>query len=94
MILAAIVALTPVVLAKQGPVSPASVMAGLAAQETPIGDLWWPSRWGSSDEAGATNWNTQSKVMDAVQLIESGNVYELAGNTRLACPYLASGPIH
>ena len=38
---------------------------------------WWPSRWGASDEAGASNWITPNKVMAAVQLIEAGKIYEL-----------------
>lgn len=45
--------------------------------ETPIGLPWWPSRWGADDEAGASNWITPDKVMEAVQLIETGTIYEL-----------------
>ena len=38
---------------------------------------WWPSRWGADDQAGASNWITASKVMEAVGLIETGEIYEL-----------------
>ena len=41
-VLVAIVALVPVVLAAP------------SAQQTPGGDTWWPSMWGSGDEAGAS----------------------------------------
>lgn len=46
-------------------------------QETPVGPAWWPSRWGADDEAGATNWITPEKVMEATQLITTGTIYEL-----------------
>ena len=45
--------------------------------ETPIGPPWWPSRWGADDEAGASNWITPDKVMEAIQFIETGTIYEL-----------------
>lgn len=35
------------------------------------------SMWGTGDEAGASNWITPQKVMDAVALITMGNIYEL-----------------
>ena len=38
---------------------------------------FWPSRWGAGDQAGASNWVTPAKVMDAVSLIQSGDIYEL-----------------
>ncbi|MDJ0636417.1 MAG: cyclase family protein [Xenococcaceae cyanobacterium MO_188.B29] len=38
---------------------------------------WWPSRWGDQDEAGASNWMTDKKVMSATQLIKTGKIYEL-----------------
>lgn len=47
------------------------------AAETPIGPKWWPSRWGPDDEAGASNWMTPEKLLQAVRLIRSGKVYEI-----------------
>jgi len=38
---------------------------------------FWPSRWGADDQAGASNWITPEKVMEAVNLIETGEIYEL-----------------
>ena len=38
---------------------------------------FWPSRWGAGDQAGASNWITPEKVMEAVNLIETGEIYEL-----------------
>ena len=71
--LVAVISVVSVATAGPGP----RLLAGPAAQETPIGDLWWPSIWGSSDEAGASNWITPGKVMDATQLIQTGKIYEL-----------------
>ena len=38
---------------------------------------WWPSRWGQNDQAGASNWITPDKVLDAAKLIRDGKVYRL-----------------
>ena len=38
---------------------------------------WWPSRWGAGDQAGASNWITPEKVLDAVKLIRDGKIYRL-----------------
>ena len=38
---------------------------------------FWPSRWGADDQAGASNWITASKVMEAANLIQTGEIYEL-----------------
>ena len=38
---------------------------------------WWPSRWGADDQAGASNWITPDKVMEAASLIQTGEIYEL-----------------
>jgi kynurenine formamidase len=39
---------------------------------------WWPSRYGAGDEAGALNEITPGKVLEAVQLVRTGRVYDLA----------------
>ena len=44
---------------------------------TPSGPQWWPSRWGPDDEAGASNWMTPEKVLEAVKLITTGKVYRV-----------------
>jgi hypothetical protein len=38
---------------------------------------WWPSRWGQGDQAGASNWITPDKVLDAAKLIRDGRIYRL-----------------
>jgi kynurenine formamidase len=38
---------------------------------------WWPSRWGAGDEAGASNWITPEKVLDAVKWIREGKIYRI-----------------
>jgi kynurenine formamidase len=39
---------------------------------------WWPSRWGSDDQAGALNEITPAKVLEAVALVRQGAVHDLA----------------
>lgn len=38
---------------------------------------WWPSRWGAGDEAGASNWITPEKVLEAVKWIREGKIYRI-----------------
>ena len=47
---------------------------------------FWPSQWGADDQAGATNWITSAKVMEAVGLIETGDIYELGRPYRHGMP--------
>jgi kynurenine formamidase len=39
---------------------------------------WWPSRYGAADQAGALNEITPAKVLEAVSLVRTGKVYDLA----------------
>ncbi len=39
---------------------------------------WWPSPWGPDDELGALNRLTPAKVLEAVQLIQQGVIYDMA----------------
>ena len=48
-----------------------------AAAQTPIGEKWWPSRWGADDQAGASNMMGPQKTLQAAQLIKSGKVHSL-----------------
>jgi kynurenine formamidase len=48
-----------------------------AQAQTPTQAAWWPSRWGADDEAGASNWITPAKVLDAVQSIRDGKIYRI-----------------
>ncbi|NER13454.1 cyclase family protein [Leptobacterium flavescens] len=39
---------------------------------------WWPHPiWGAGDQAGASNWITPEKVLEATSLVKTGKVYEL-----------------
>lgn len=39
---------------------------------------WWPHPiWGANDQAGGSNWITPEKIVEALQFVESGKVYEL-----------------
>ena len=49
-------------------------------------DDFWPSQWGADDQAGASNWMTSAKVMEAVSLIETGEIYELGHQYRHGMP--------
>jgi kynurenine formamidase len=66
----------------QSPVSSTSRLAAAekgassgAPTETPIGEKWWPSRWGADDERGAANLITPEKVLEATELIRTGQIY-------------------
>lgn len=51
---------------------------GGEAEGTPIGEPWWPSRWGADDQAGASNWMTPDKALEAAALIRQGRVFDLS----------------
>jgi hypothetical protein len=39
---------------------------------------WWPNpTWGAGDQAGASNWITPDKVLEAARLVKTGKVYEI-----------------
>src|SRR5262245_36334927 len=49
----------------------------IAAQTRKQGP-WWPqAQWGPDDQAGASNWITDAKVLRAVRLVTTGKIYEL-----------------
>jgi hypothetical protein len=60
------------------------------AQDTPLGPQWWPSRWGPEDEAGASNWITPEKVLEAARLIRTGKIYELGRMYEAGMPLFGS----
>ena len=57
-----------------------------AAGATPIGAVWWPSRWGADDQAGATNRITPEKILEAGKLIRTGKIYEIGRVYESAMP--------
>ena len=55
-----------------------SLGASLALAQTRSEGPWWPhSLWGPDDQAGGSNWITPAKVLEAIRLIKTGEVYEL-----------------
>ena len=50
------------------------------AEETTVGRTqdWFPSRWGPDDQAGALNEITPATILEAVRLVRTGTIYDLA----------------
>jgi hypothetical protein len=52
--------------------------AGSALAQTREAGPWWPNpTWGAGDQAGASNWITPDKVLEAARLVKTGKVYEI-----------------
>jgi kynurenine formamidase len=50
---------------------------------------WWPHpMWGVGDQAGASNWITPEKILEAVSLVKTGKVYELGHPYERGMPLL------
>jgi kynurenine formamidase len=52
-----------------------SVLSGSPQADT---EVWWPSRYGSGDEAGALNEITRAARVRAAQLVRTGRVFDLS----------------
>lgn len=53
-------------------------VARTASAQTREEGPWWPNpTWGAEDQAGASNWITAEKVLEALSLATSGAVYEI-----------------
>ena len=56
----------------------AVAVAGESLAQTREKGPWWPHPlWGPEDQAGGSNWITPEKILEAVQLVKTGKVYEL-----------------
>ncbi len=57
----------------------AAVAAGgdARADNNPVDENWWPSEFGPDDQAGATNYITPEKRIEAAQLVKQGKVATL-----------------
>ena len=54
------------------------LFAGTVLAQTRASGPWWPNpTWGADDQAGASNWITPEKVIEAVRLVKTGKVYEI-----------------
>jgi hypothetical protein len=60
------------------------------AADTPVVPAWWPSRWGPTDEAGASNWITAEKVLAAVRFVKTGEVFRLGRTYEAGMPLFGS----
>jgi kynurenine formamidase len=49
----------------------------LAQGNNPVDEEWWPSEFGADDQAGATNYITEEKRLEAIQLVTQGKVITL-----------------
>jgi kynurenine formamidase len=54
--------------------------------QPPAAKPWWPSRWGPGDQAGASNWITPAKVLEATQSIRDGRIYRLGRTYEAGMP--------
>ena len=62
--------------------------AQAAELKGPVADRdWWPSKWGAGDQAGASNTMSPAKVLEAVGLIEKGDVYSLGRPYEQGMPF-------
>lgn len=69
----------------------AAVPSTLAAQAEDTGP-WWPHPlWGPDDQAGGSNWITPEKVLEALELVETGEIYELGHVYERGMPGGAAG---
>ncbi len=66
-------------------------MANLVGAEEiagPVGGQdWYPSKWGADDQAGASNYMSPAKVMQAAALITNGKVYSLGRPYEAGMPF-------
>ena len=55
---------------------------------------WWPSPHGPMDQAGASNYVTPQKILDALQIPQSGQTYELGHLYEASMPQYTSRPYY
>jgi kynurenine formamidase len=53
------------------------VATSALADNNPVDEAWWPSEFGADDQAGATNYITPEKRIEAAQLVKQGKVVTL-----------------
>ncbi len=76
--------------ALHGKYATAPLIAEAHAQSAPAGEKWWPSRWGATDEAGASNLITPEKVLDAAKWIKEGRIYRIGRVYEAGMPLFGS----
>ena len=64
------------------------------AAQTPVQGPWWPSPHGLGDQAGATNYVTAEKIMQALQIPRTGQTYELGHMYEASMPQYGVRPYY
>jgi hypothetical protein len=77
-------------LASGAPLSAKEANAAPPPAGWPMTDKWFPSRWGVGDQAGASNWMSPQKVLEAVTLIKSGKVHSLGRVYEAGMPFFGT----
>src|SRR5690606_29135182 len=72
----------------------ALVGAGQVAAQTREQGPWWPSVHGPDDQAGASNYVTPQKILAALQIPRTGQVYELGHPYEASMPQYGERPYH
>jgi kynurenine formamidase len=61
-----------------GALAAGAMASGVAQAQQTSQAPWWPHpKWGKDDQAGASNWITPAKVLDAAKLIKDGKIYRI-----------------
>ena len=67
------------------------VILGLAAASLSRGqERWYPSVWGADDQRGAANRITPAKVLEAMEVVRAGVVYQLGRTYEAGMPMFGS----
>jgi kynurenine formamidase len=56
----------------------------------PMTEKWFPSKWGPDDQAGASNYLTPAKAIEAGRLIKSGTIYSLGRVYEAGMPFFGT----
>lgn len=66
------------------PISPAQAQTVAAPK---LGERkWWPSKWGATDEAGASNHITPAKVLETMKWVRDGRIYRIGRDYEAGMP--------
>ena len=80
------------------PIALASVVLGMCAgtglAQTREKGPWWPSPHGPKDQAGASNFITPQKVLKALQIPKTGQMYELGHIYEASMPQYGNRPYY
>jgi hypothetical protein len=68
----------------------AAAVAETPPEGWPMSQQWFPSRWGATDQAGASNLMTPTKVLEAAALMKTGKVYGLGRVYESGMPFFGT----